>query len=529
MKKIKPGIRLLGLIFPVLIQISSFAQGGIKAEQGARIVSETGSYWVVDHGSFTITSPNASYPVTFDNLKITSSASLIIPPLNYLTVTGTLTNDAGNSGLIMNSDATGTGSLINSTTGVNGTVQRYIAHRADNLHGWHFLSSPVASQAIQPGFVPNPPDNNQAFFSWSEPLGLWINSKTVSNTWASGFESTFTQGKGYLVNYNADVTKQFTDVLNCSDITKPGLTLSGSAYSGWHLLGNPFTSAIIWHTGWNAFNIATIAKIWNESGSSYTDVAAGEIIPATQGFMVQVTQATGGVLTIPALARMHGSNTWYKSTNAPMIHLKANDLAGHTYQESVITFNTQATEGYDADFDAHFLAGYAPQFYSVAGEEQLSTNVLPGLDNQTTIPFNFIKTDGANYTIVVEKIENVPGQVFLTDLKTNQTQNLNENPLYSFTSSTGDNPARFLISFSHVGIETQTGENSRIFVYDNTLYISNPGESNLEIYNMIGQKMLSEKTHNEPLYQLKLQVATGYYVVRGVNGLKVMTQKVFVK
>jgi hypothetical protein len=241
------------------------------------------------------------------------------------------------------------------------------------------------------------------------------------------------------------------------------------------------------------------------------------------------TDAAGGSLTIPASARTHSSQPWYKSTGDPYIKLKANDLASQTFQESIVTFDAQATIGYDAGFDSHFLPGYAPQFYSVEGEEHLSTNVLPGMDSQTTIPFSFIKTVGADYTIEAVKIENVPDQVYLTDLKTSQIQNLKENNVYSFTSLSSDDPARFLLSFSHVGIGTKEPGNTGIYVYNNTICISNPGESTIEVYNMIGQKMIAEKTHNEPLYQIKLQAVTGYYLVEVITGQKVYTEKIFIK
>ena len=37
--------------------------------------------------------------------------------------------------------------------------------------------------------------------------------------------------------------------------------------------------------------------------------------------------------------------------------------------------------------------------------------------------------------------------VYLTDLKTNYTQLLNDNPIYQFTSEEGDNAQRFYSSF----------------------------------------------------------------------------------
>ncbi|MEI6436853.1 MAG: T9SS type A sorting domain-containing protein [Bacteroidota bacterium] len=529
MKKKKPMIRLLVLILPVFIQFSALAQGVIKVVSGARIVSETSSYWVVENGSVTLTSQNAAHPATMANLTISNNASIQIPSLNYLSVTGTLTNLAGNAGLIVLSDATGSGSLIHGTTGVNGTVQRYIAKHTDNLDGWHFLSSPVESQAIQPDFVPRPPGSGaQDFFSWDEPSTLWINTKEAAGNWPNNFEPSFIVGKGYLVSYPDDATRNFTGVLNVSEVIKSELTKSAAAYSGWNLIGNPFSSAITWYTGWSLTNIGAVAKIWNGNGASYTDINPGEIIPSTQGFMVQVTTDPGTV-TIPASARTHNSQAWYKSSGDPQIKLQANDISGQTFQETAIRFNPEATIGYDADFDAYFFAGYAPQFYSIEGGENLSTNVLPNIDSQSAIPLDFIKTEGSDYTIEAVKIEIASAQVYLTDLKINKTQNMSENPVYSFTSVNGDDPARFLLTFKPLGIENQSGKSRGIYSYDHLLFICDPGESTLEVFNMIGQKMADGKTHNEPLYKLTLDAPAGYYLVRLTTGQKVITEKIFIK
>jgi hypothetical protein len=194
----------------------------------------------------------------------------------------------------------------------------------------------------------------------------------------------------------------------------------------------------------------------------------------------------------------------------------------------VITFNNQATTGYDTEFDSQFLPGYAPQFYSVAGEVNLSTNVLPGFDSQATVPFNFIKTDGTNYSIEAVQIDNVPDQVYLTDLKTNQSQNLTQNPLYSFTALAGDESARFLLSFHTLGVQTPSGENCVIYVNNNTLNISNPGKSLIEVYNILGQKIADEQTDNETLAQITLKSVTGYYIVKVTTGQKVVAKKIFI-
>ena len=468
-------------------------------------------------------------PAICGGMTIDAGAVLTIAAGKALTVSGTITNNAGTGGIVIQSDATGTGSLIQATPGVDGTMQRYIPQRTDNLHGWHFLSSPVAAQAIQTEFVPSPPGSGtQGFFSWDEPSDLWINTKDGIGNWAGGFESDFIPGKGYLVNYAADVTKNFMGTLNVADVTMPGLTKSATIYTGWHLLGNPFSSPLTWHTGWTLSNIAAVAKIWNGSGASYSDINPGDVIPATQGLMVQVTTAPGSV-TIPAAARTHSTQAWYKSSGDPLIKLKANDLSRQTYQECVIRFDPNSTVGYDADYDSYFLPGYAPEFYAVENGEKLSTDVLPGMDWQTTIPLSFIPTEGSDYSIETVKLENMTQPVFLVDLKGNTTQNLNENPVYSFTASAADDPARFLLAFRPLSTGKQTGENTLIYSHEGILYIIDPGESHVEVFNAIGQKMIVGETHNERSYRLKLDLSTGLYIVRLTSGQDIITGKIFVK
>ncbi|PKP51674.1 MAG: hypothetical protein CVT92_12160 [Bacteroidetes bacterium HGW-Bacteroidetes-1] len=82
-----------------------------------------------------------------------------------LTVYGTLTNNAGITGLIMKSDASGTASLMHNTANVSATFERYMndADWTDWTDGWHFVSSPVAMQAISPGFTVDPASDYDFF------------------------------------------------------------------------------------------------------------------------------------------------------------------------------------------------------------------------------------------------------------------------------------------------------------------------------------------------------------------------------
>jgi len=484
-------------------------------------------------------------------LNIYSGTSLTIDAGKGLTVSGTLTNTPGISGLVVKSG----GSLIQSTGSVAATVERTITGwnnypGNEATHGWHLLSSPTTAQTIQNEFVPAVYTANEDFYAWWETTNQWVNFKntTTPPTWntanvlkvggstVSG-GTNFIPAKGYLVAYASDPTKQFTvGSLNTGDYAISELGISTGANYGWHLLGNPFPSALSWGTaGWLLSNIQATAKIWKESTAGYIDIQYGgpnEIIPALNGFMVEVSSGSGS-LTIPAAARVHNGSAWYKSTDNPVVLLLASDPAGQTAQESVIRFEPGATGGFDPAFDAHFLAGYAPRFYSVSGDEHLSTNALPEMGGSVQIPFDFIKTDGVNFTIEAKMISGIWGPVILNDLKTGANQDLTANPVYAFTSAAGDNPARFLINFNHVGIpETQKDHSFTVYASDNILFVvDNTGKNqgNVFVYNLIGQLIASAKLNGSSTCNLNLNVPTGYYLVRIVSPETTQTSKIFIR
>ncbi len=454
-------------------------------------------------------------PAACRELNIESGASVTIGAGKVLTVDKTITNQNGTDGILILSNETATGSLIHQNTGVGATVQRYISAWSSDVHGWHFLSSPVSNQNIQPEFVPNPPTANQDFFKWDEATATWINSKMDdggSLAWNPVFESTFVLGKGYLTAYDNDQTKSFEQTLNVEDVTFANLSRSGGDYSGWHLLGNPFSSAIAWNDGnWNMTNIAGTAKIWNESNASYTDIPANGVIPAMNGFMVQVTESSGS-LTIPAASRTHDDQSWYKNSGYPKIKLLVKDLEQNTAQESTILFHPEATENFDPELDSRFLAGYAPQFYSVSGEQNLSLNALKSPDKNMEIPFHFIKNESADYQL--ELLENSSGMpLYLEDFKNGNRIKLSETSPYAFTSSNGDEPGRFLLTFLPASLAQPGPDTPKISVNGNVLSISDDNiPFRILIYTSTGQVVFQEISSTKN-YSKMLNLQPGVYFV----------------
>jgi hypothetical protein len=484
---------------------------------------------------------SAETPAKSKGLSLGAGAVLTIESGKTLTVYGTLTNNAGVAGLIMKSDAGGTASLIHNTANVPATFERYMndADWADWRDGWHFVSSPVALQAISPSFTVDPASDYD-FYSWYEPSNLWVNFKNNINppTWSTAntinnglvnTSSNLLAGKGYMVAYNAADVKVFSGNLNVANLTVQDLTITGTsnASRSWYLLGNPFSSALTWDasSAWNFTNIAGVAKIWNEALQAYSDLTStpASSIPATNGFMVQASTGTGS-LTLPAAKREHSAQAFYKNTvSIPRIVLLASPNDKSSGQHSTICFIPEATEDFDLMYDSEFLAGYAPKFYSISDDFKLSTNSLPSLNDEIVIPFGFVKNYASGYSI--ELLKTIQGQtLYLSDLKTNAVHIFNDNPVYHFNSEEGDDPNRFLLYFGTVSIGNQAdAENFRTYFSGGNLYMMIPdGKAVLEVFDILGRMVQRKTIFGEGLHSQPFNQPPGLYIVRllGENGAK---------
>ena len=468
---------------------------------------------------------SASYPV------------LTVPANKWLTVSGTLASPATTS-LVVKSG----GSLIQNAA-VPATVERDIAAwgiGALAFHGWHLLSSPVTTQAIAPAFTTATPANYD-FYAWWEATGQWVNYKNTitAPTWsdANSGSLNFIPGNGYLVEYLAASTRQFAGTLNNADITFNNLSKGSLTYKGFHLLGNPFTSALRWNDGnWGALtNVVGTAKVWDDASASYLPINASGMIPALSGFMVEVTSATNSI-KIPLASRVHDAAAWYKASDGSAIILVAKDPTGQTAQGSIVRFENEATKDFDPSFDSHFLAGFAPQFYSVMSNEKLSTNTLPELTSETVIPFDFIKNTSTNFSIEAQGIESLGtgATVYLWDNKSGAKHNLSLNPVYTFASAEGDAAARFELHFSTTyGInETTNPQPINIYSASNTVYVAIKTAGSVKgevyVYNTLGQVMAHQYLSGD-LTKINITAATGYYMVKVITADRTITGKVLVK
>ncbi len=469
------------------------------------------------------------------NLNV-STGILSITVDNDLTIAGTTTNSVGTAGIVVESGASGTGSLIHNTASINGTVERYLT---DN--SWHFIS-------------PSTTGVTALTYWWNEAPKCWLSYHTEStNAWTYNtiLTTPMPVGQGWSVwldlNTKSAATATMTGELRATDLS---VSLTKDA-DGWNLIGNPFSSAIDRDEGSWGSNTTGTVYVWDNdyNGGDYrtwngsTGDLTGGIIPISQGFFEQASSA--GSFTIPAAARVHNTTDFYKSTNnpnsSPYVRLQM-DCGDHG-NTVFIGFPANGTSQFDYKGDAGKLYSYSdlPQIYVVEDNIKLSINALETLTiTGKTVPLHLDQAVDGNYTFTLSQIDSLPDVILsLEDLKTGNLQELTQNPVYAFTAAEGDDPDRFLLHFklNDFGIDdpvNHSGDYINIYSNNNIIYIQSKEiaaleKGNVEIFNLIGQKVHEQKIEAATLISIPVDMSNSYLVVKVVKSCGIYTEKVFIR
>jgi len=470
------------------------------------------------------------------NTTLTAGANVTgnvnIKPGAWLTNnTGGTLNVGGN--FTLESNAGATGSFIDlGTTTVAGTtaVQRYMTGNWDGTWPpatitWHYVSSPVSGGSIN-SFL------GALLNYWDEP----------GNTWAPmtlPLTTPLLPKKGYSAATTSNGIITYTGgSLNSGNQTISGLTNTGATDArGFNLVGNAFPSAVKWDGSVTRTNVDAAAYLW--SGSSYVSYLTTDVtpyaIPAEQGFYVHVTTGQGsGSMVVPNTNRVHSANIYVKNSAAEQLDLKV--IGNNLEDVTSIRFNANASEGFDSEYDAYKLWGIdaCPQVYSIIPADNLSVNSLPELTSQIVVPVGLRAGIADPYTITATGMETFPHgtEIYLEDILLNKSQNLNVNPVYSFTASAGSTGHRFNIHFSAFsGIADGVSGKIRIYASENIVYVNIPVmmHGDIVIYDLPGREIRRQPIIGNSLNRISLYLSSGYYVVKVFGDNGTATGKVFIR
>lgn len=450
---------------------------------------------------------------TCNNITIQTGAVLTIGATGKLTVNGTLTNNAGAAGIVVNSG----GSLIEHS-GANATVKRAIAENE-----WHLISAPVSTAKA-------------GMFS-----GFYLQKHTeLTNAYTdiTDIGEDLIPVQGYALYGSAGVSPAvFSGALNAGE--KSFITsLSASPGEGWNLIGNPYPSSIDWNSMYivksgiasaTYCHVSSTEGAENEGWATYingTGTNGGtQYIAPCQGFFVQANAETGSV-TMNNGARLHNATTFFKNTKI-VPNLIRLEVSGNGYRdEAVVRFVPEATADFDGNYDARKLFGEvaaAAQVYT-AGTGQLSINSLP---ETNMVPVGVKIGSTGSYTIAATEINDMP-YATLEDTKTGIFAELAKDP-YTFNFTLGEDEMRFKLHFSALSVNEDEASDISIYSYHKTAYINlkNQLKGDIYIYNMAGQLITSQETACG-LVSLGIN-APGIYIVKVVSDKGTTTAKIFIQ
>lgn len=465
------------------------------------------------------------------SLNITSSGALNCNPTAQLTVNDSLINNAGIAGLILNSDANNTASLISNTCNISAHVETYIC-----AGQWHFVSPSVSSATVNDFYFPA--STTSWLKRWDEVLDDWV--------YISDLGTSLSIGQGYatwFANEKSDEIIDYAGPLNSGNVN---LTLDYSGSDrGFNFIGNPYPSSLDWDIGsWIKDQTTGIAYLWDH-GNYISRNSIGEgsltdgIIPAGQGFFVQANSSNASI-TIPQDARVHSSQAFYKNTsNQEAIqessYLQISICNGNKKDKTWISFNELSTNNWDEGIDAIRLTGEEdqPQLYTKFENNKLSIQSFEPLTDPFTIPLYFEASSKGSYSLSFKYLESFTDtNIWLEDKIADYWLPLSKGIDYTFSANENDEFQRFNLHFYHGTPELTDGNLALIWYSQGQLNLEiaeDLGELNkVEVFNLLGQIIYSDESSNSRLIDLNLSCNSTYLMVVLHTESTIISKKVFI-
>lgn len=365
---------------------------------------------------------------------------------------------------------------------------------------WHYVATPLKN-------VSSNVFMGAALYSYDESTSAWK---------AIGSNETLDPMVGYDVYFQNDKTIKFKGQIVDGKVELSNLTFGSDSF---HLVGNPYLSTIDWKdNSWVKTNLENAIYVWDPVTQNITSYVNGSgvnggsrYIPAGQAFFVKVkpNHNNGGRLVIDKYAQIDNNSVNFRSeeTSPDVLRLKVTAENGFS-DETIVRFNSNASQEFDADFDAHKIAGYnhsVPQLYSMsADQKKLSINTLGEFNDMITMPLNLKPGMDGSYRISA-RLEDFPEcmSVYIEDLKTGEIYDLLAGE-YEFDASVNDAGGRFIIYFSRPkSIDANTDmnqttaiaeneSNSRTFCRNQSIFVQIDdfaSANNISVYDLKGAKV----------------------------------------
>jgi autotransporter-associated beta strand protein len=499
------------------------------------------------------------------NLTINSGAVVTIPAGKSLTVSGSITNNAGASGLIVKSDpvlANGTLIFNNAQNApVQASVEMYskaswnMANPVQERYKWQFFGVPVRTLAASPvldGAIVRQYDETKVTTNWT----------------ALTTASSLLPFSGYEISQPAAKTYTLTGDLVNADLSQTLTKTTGAATPGSQVLSNPYTAAIditklnfgsqtestvyLYNTGsitdWTTYSGSTTgANPGQYTAAPKSTAGTGGIpnqIPSMQGFVVKaISNDANATFGIPYSA------VAIKNTDAQRARSAIQSTTGFAY--SIIDVvgvhggdrmwlftDASCTHNFDNSWDGRKMFGSAlvPQLFAKEPDGDYQVNAVnnvnntnlgfqAGTDSEYKLRFTHVNTQSVYDKLYL--LDNVTGVV--TDISTSGTE-------YSFTAQTTSEPTtrfKILSVLDAVMGETPVSADADIKVFSSgkTIFVRNTTKErgDLMVFDVTGRFIDKLPFNPTSTTAIPVKLIPGVYVVTTVvNNQKAVRSTVII-
>ncbi|GAB3586773.1 alpha/beta hydrolase fold domain-containing protein [Hymenobacter daeguensis] len=401
--------------------------------------------------------------------------------------------NGGSQSLTLLSDAGGTALVVPGPGVVASplTVQRYLDPGVNPGPGYRHLAMPLtntdANVFSTAGFAPtlNTAYNGSARPDLVQPFPTlfgYDQQRAVSSPATSYTEfdkgwfvptiytpgappnSNFVRGRGFTVNLAAGQTLSALGTLTGNNTDYSALLApAATPTAGWHLLGNPFASALSWDAVPVPAGLSSAMYIFvstSQYGGQYRTYVngvggTGSTIPLGQAFFVRSLANSPVTLTFPVAARITDFATANTATVQrptadvrPRLRLTLAGSAAPATDEAYLYLEAGATAASDLRYDAVKLPNPSGlNLATVAAGEELAINGLPLLTAAAVVPLALAVPAAGSYTLQAAELRSfVPGTaIYLTDALTGSRTLLTAGTRYAFSMAGRTAPGRFAL------------------------------------------------------------------------------------
>ena len=403
---------------------------------------------------------------------------------------------------------------------------------------WSFIGAPFAGYKLET-VVPGAHDISISVFDyeqgqWSSRWATILTAVGVGEglfAWSFASEPTIftTYGDVYTYgdNYNGfvpvdtfyyDFNVDPLYAINNGDVpvTK---TVGANNNGNWMALANPYTFKLDIAKFLTNQQDVQGGVSYRFDGTQWETINQG-VIDVTEGFFVNFTSNGQQTATFKKSQRYIPTQA---KASVEREYVRLAMLEGEREVELLFAQNDQANENYDI-FDANKL--FSP--IEIAEPYFVVNNIALVKEEVNTLPYYAtmnVKSYGNKE--VTFKANYIPEGLAVSIIDGEETIDLSEGVEYTTNIIAGENADRFKVLIKK-SVSISDVEELEVNIYNNNRHISietTETDLQVEVYNALGQKVLSTKDRNFTLNQ----VSAGAYLIKAFNNKASKTQKIVVE